>query len=93
MPLCRCGGFAAVGPAGRRYQSIAARPALSSNCEQCYVVSRRRKLNKNLLQDSLYIAVMRSSGVTKGGEEVAPGAASPKYFTKNNHEREHDEVC
>jgi len=34
-----CDGFAAVGPAGRRYQSIAARPALSSNCEQCHVVS------------------------------------------------------
>jgi len=26
----RCGGFAAVGPAGRRYRSIAARAALSS---------------------------------------------------------------
>jgi len=26
-----CGGFAAVDPAGRRYRSIAARPARSSN--------------------------------------------------------------
>ena len=34
-----CGGFAAVGPAGRRYRSIAARPAFSSNCEQCHAVS------------------------------------------------------
>ena len=44
----RCGGFAAVGPAGRRYRSIAARPALSSNCEQCHVVSGRRKLNRRV---------------------------------------------
>ena len=29
--LAACGGFAAVGPAGRRCRSIAARPALSSN--------------------------------------------------------------
>ena len=26
--VASCGGFAAVGPAGRRYRSIAARPAL-----------------------------------------------------------------
>ena len=54
-----CGGFAAVGPAGRRYRLIAARPAPSSNCaaaarrcstmvfgskcEQCHVSSRRRR--------------------------------------------------
>ena len=35
----RCGGFAAVGPAGWRCRSIAARPALSSKREQCHVVS------------------------------------------------------
>jgi len=35
----RCGGFAAVGPAARRYRSIAARPALSSKREQCHAVS------------------------------------------------------
>ena len=35
----RCGGFAVVGPAARRYRSIVARPALSSKYEQCYVVS------------------------------------------------------
>jgi len=34
-----CGGFAAVGPADKGYPSVAARPALSSNCEQCHVVS------------------------------------------------------
>ena len=45
----RCGGFAAVGPAGGRYRSIAAaRPARRSNCEQCRVVSGRRKLNTDL---------------------------------------------
>jgi len=32
----RCSGFAAV---GRKYWSIAARPALSSKCDQCHVVS------------------------------------------------------
>ena len=32
----RCGGFAAVGPEGRRYRSIAAWPALSSICEQSH---------------------------------------------------------
>jgi len=47
-PSHRCGGFAAVGPAARRYRSIAARPALSSKCEQCRVASRRRKLNTDL---------------------------------------------
>jgi len=40
-----CGGFAAVGPAASGYRSIAARPALSSKCEQCHVV----KLNTDLL--------------------------------------------
>jgi len=34
-----CSGFAAVGPADMRYGSIAARPALSTKCEQCHVVS------------------------------------------------------
>ena len=33
-------------PAGRRYRSIAARPALSSKCEQCHIVSKRRKLKQ-----------------------------------------------
>jgi len=33
-----------VGPAARRYRSIAARPALNSKCEQCHIVSGRRKL-------------------------------------------------
>jgi len=39
-----CDGFAAVGPAAKRYRSTAARPALSSKCEQCHAVSGRRKL-------------------------------------------------
>ena len=53
-----CCRFAAVCPAGRRYRSIAARPALSSSgvrrpceCGQCHVVSVARKLNG----DSLYL--------------------------------------
>ena len=50
-------GFAAVGPAGRRYRSIAARPALSSNCEQCYVISWRRKLNTDSLLLSFTVTV------------------------------------
>jgi len=45
-----CGGFvAAVGPAARRYQSIAAWPAHSRKSEQCHVYSRRRRLNTDLL--------------------------------------------
>jgi len=35
----RCGGFAAAGPAARRYRSIAARPELNSKCEQYHAVS------------------------------------------------------
>ena len=31
----RCNGFAAVGPAARRYRPTAAQPALSSKREQC----------------------------------------------------------
>jgi len=41
-----CSGFAAVGPAARRYRSIAARPARSSKCGQCHVCGRRRKLSR-----------------------------------------------
>jgi len=37
-PSAACGGFAAVGPTGRRYRSIG-RAALSSDCERCHVVS------------------------------------------------------
>jgi len=35
----RCGGFAAVGPAARRYRPTAAQPALSSKREQCHVLT------------------------------------------------------
>ena len=51
-------GFAAVGLAGTKYRSIAARPgarpqrrrstAIDSKREQCHVDSRRRKLNADL---------------------------------------------
>ena len=49
-----CGEFAAVGPASRRYRSTAllqqamahSSTVVSSKCEQCHVVSRRRKLNR-----------------------------------------------
>jgi len=45
----RCGGFASVGLAARRYRSIAAWPVLgSSSCERCHVVSWCRKLNTDL---------------------------------------------
>ena len=60
-----CGGFAAACPACSRYRSIAARrvcsrrgrhsihihsnTAVSSKCEQCHVVSWRRKLNTCVL--------------------------------------------
>ena len=43
----RCGRFAAVGPADRRYRSIAEWPSLSSDCKQCHIVSRLRKLNRH----------------------------------------------
>jgi len=38
-PSHHCGRFAAVGPAARRCRSVAARPALSSKCAQCHVLS------------------------------------------------------
>jgi len=34
-----CGGFTILDPARKRYRLIAARPSLSSNCEQCHVVN------------------------------------------------------
>jgi len=43
-----CSGFAAVGPATRRYRSIAAQPALSTECKQCHVNSWCRKLSTDL---------------------------------------------
>jgi len=43
----RCGRFAAVGPADRRYRLIAEWPSLSSDCKQCHIVSWLRKLNKH----------------------------------------------
>jgi len=42
----RCCRFAAVGPAGRRYRSIAA--AAAGECGQCHVVSRRTYIHVSL---------------------------------------------
>ena len=42
-----CGGFAAVGPAGGRYQLIT--PAVVCGGGQCHVVSVHRSLNADLL--------------------------------------------
>jgi len=51
---------AGVGPTARRYRSIAARPAVSSECEQCFVVSVRRKLIADLFTTAMCrIAVQR----------------------------------
>ena len=41
----RCGGFAAVGPAVQAISIGRRAPASSSECEQCHVVSGRRKLD------------------------------------------------
>jgi len=53
-----------VGPADRRYRSIAARPAgaqqqgrRSSNGEQCHVYSRRRRLDTDLFCSAVYIYI------------------------------------
>ena len=60
----RCRGFAAVGPAGRRYRSIAAAAerrsstAFCSKCEQCRVVSWRRKLNTDLVMTLLLLLLL-----------------------------------
>ena len=48
-PLHSIAAFAALGPAGRRYQWIAAWPVLSSKCDQCRVDSWCRKLNTRLV--------------------------------------------
>ena len=53
-----CSRFAAVGPAARRYQPLAARQAVSSShnaaakCEQCHTISWCRKLNKEMLSNT-----------------------------------------
>ena len=48
-PLHSIAAFAALGPAGRRCQWIAAWPVLSSKCDQCHVDSWCRKLNTRLV--------------------------------------------
>ena len=74
-----CGGFAAVGPADRRYRSIAARPAgaqqqgrRSSNGEQCHVYSRRRRLDTDLFCSAVYIYSWISAVICRCGA-AAPG--------------------
>jgi len=57
-----CGGFAALGTTGRRYRSIAAWPARSSNCKQCHVVSWRRKLNTEL-----FVSLQTSVALKRAG--------------------------
>ena len=72
-----CGGFAAVGPPAWRYRSIAARPALSSNCEceQCHVVSWRRNLNTDC---SLVISLSVSARV-QFSWHIQPGRAGKPH--------------
>ena len=59
-----CGGFAALGPADRRYRSIAARRTAANAPQQCHVRSRRRRLSKNLLSlfpsVCVYQSILRS---------------------------------
>ena len=59
-PAC-CGGFAAVGPVGRRYRSVVvatgcrSSTAFSSKREQCNVVCWHRKLNTDLFSDLMHV--------------------------------------
>jgi len=62
--VAACGGFAALGQADRRYRLTAARSALSSTCEQCYVISCRRKLNTELFAINFAILKNASSLVS-----------------------------
>ena len=55
------GGFAAVGPAARRYHSTAAWLALSSKYEQCHIVSWCRKLNTDLSKMHRFLVFSFSS--------------------------------
>ena len=64
---CCWGGFAAVGPVGRRYWLTAAgcsRTAFSSKCKQCHIVSWHRKLNTDLLSVELIWVILQ---VEEGG--------------------------
>jgi len=80
-PILHFDGFAAVGPAGRRYPSIAARhaccrrgrlsihihssTAVSSNCEPCHVYREVWKLNTELLSHRGYGLVLKVRIVVK----------------------------
>ena len=54
FPSVVCCGFAAVGPAGRRYRSIASRRTAArraaGECGQCHVVGVRRRLSTDLFR-------------------------------------------
>ena len=60
-----CGGFAAVGPAGGRYRSIAARPALSSSRAAERRSSGVRRPNAISDTDTLSAGVLQGSGGSK----------------------------
>jgi len=71
-----CGGFAAVGPVGRRYRSIAAAAghysstAHSSKCERCRVDSRATRLNTDCRELRWFARVV----VTVRADETATRA-------------------
>ena len=67
-------------PASRIYWSIAARPAPSSNCEQCHVVSWRRKLNTDLSTQA--ISVQHFS--LRGRQTVPEDIWNHKHCTENS---------
>jgi len=73
-------GFAATDPASRIYWSIAARPAPSSNCEQCHVVSWPRKLNTDLSTQA--ISVQHFS--LRGRQTVPEDIWNHKHCTENS---------
>jgi len=73
---------AAVGPASRRYRSTAAAArrhsnmahsstALGSKCEQCHVVSWRRKLNTDLFPKWLMKILIHQNKITQKREQEA----------------------
>ena len=90
-----CSGFAAVGPAGRRYRSTAARRAAAAagKCGQCHVVSVRRKLNNvdcsnlgNCLPVSHQYWTSRYLGVrTHGSPNNRLLTTTSQRVTRNSH--------
>jgi len=70
-----CGGFAAVGPAGGRYRSIAARPALSSSRAAERRSSGVRRPNASGDTDTL------SAGVLQGSDGSKDLGTTPRPMT------------